>query len=91
MQLVAVPLFSRDMAVEAYMFRYLKENNLFSSAQAINIFDGASHSVALETLDLVGLEAFTLGNPLFIPINEIQLLGNLQLQCREPAEKIVFV
>jgi len=91
MQIVAVPLFNKDMMVEAYMFRYLKENNLFSKAQATNIFDGASHSEALETLDYVGLEAFTLGKPLFIPINDIMLMGSLEKQCKEPPEKLIFV
>lgn len=91
MQIVAVPLFDQNMSVEAYMFRYLKQNNLFSTAQAISVFDGASHSVALETLSEVGLEAFTLGKPLFVPINYIMLLGNLHLQCKEPPDKIIFV
>jgi len=91
MQIVAVPLYNRDMTVEAYMFRDLKENNLFSSAQAINLFDGAATSEPLRILDSVGLDAFTLGKPIFIPIKEVLLMGNPQLQCKVPADKIVFV
>lgn len=91
MQIVAVPLFDQEMAVGAYMFRFLKQNNLFSAAQAISVFDGASQSEALETLDMVGLDTFTLGKPLFIPITYIMLLGNLHLQCKEPADRIIFV
>lgn len=91
MQIVAVPLFSRDMAVEAYIFRYLKENNLFSRAQATKIFDGASKSEALEILSEVGLDAFTLGKPLFIPISDLMLLGNLHLQCKVAPNSIIFV
>lgn len=91
MQIVAVPLFNRDMMVNAYMFRDLKSNNLFSTAQATNLFDGAAQSPSLEILNLVGLDAFTMGKPLFIPITDIMLLGQLQNQCREPAHKIIFV
>lgn len=91
MQIVAVPLFNREMVVEAYIFRYMKENNLFSTAQALNVFDGATYLDAFETLNMIGLEAFTLGKPLFIPINDLMLLGDLSSQCQEPPEKIIFV
>lgn len=91
MQIVAVPLFDQEKAVSAYIFRYLKSNNLFSTAQATSLFDGASRSEALDVLDLVGLEAFTLGKPLFIPIGELMLLGDLNSQCKQPPEQIIFV
>ncbi len=91
MQTVAVPLFNRNMEEEAYIFRDLKENLLFSKAQALNLFDGATYCETLGVLDKVGLDAFTLGKPVFVPISEINLMGNLPSQCREPAEKIIFV
>ncbi|MCL2034116.1 MAG: HDOD domain-containing protein [Oscillospiraceae bacterium] len=91
MQIVAIPLFNKDMGEEAYVFRELKENILFSTAQALNLFDGASTSETLRVLDKVGLDAFTMGKQIFVPINEVALMGNLSAQCKEPSDKIIFV
>lgn len=91
MQIVAVPLYNKDMEVTAYMLRDFKENVLFSTSQAINVFDGASQSESMEILNNMGLDAFTMGKQIFIPIREILLMGNLQLQCKIPPEKVIFV
>ena len=91
MQIVAIPLFNKEMGAEAYIFRDFKNNLLFSQAQAIGQFDGASKVESLRVLDEVGLDSFTLGKPIFVPIQEVALMGNLPTQCRESAEKIVFV
>ncbi len=91
MQIVAVPLYNRNMGEEAYIFRDLKANNLFSTSQALNLFDGGAQCESLDVLDKIGLDAFTLGRPIFVPIVEINLIGNLAAQCRELAGKIVFV
>lgn len=91
MQIASIPLFDRDMAVESYLFRYRKGNDLFSTAQATGIFDNASRSLALETINLVGLDAFTLGRELFVPVSPIALLGDLGAQCQQPPEKIIFL
>ena len=91
MHMVSVPLFDQNQTTQAYMFRCLKENNLFSVSQATGLFDGASNSEALEMLDKVGLEAFTLGKPLFVPIEDYMLLGHLEKQCHEPPDKIIFL
>ena len=89
-QIVTIPLFDVNMAVQSYLFRYRQGNDLFSTTQATNVFDGASHSVALETLNLVGLDAFTLGKPLFVPITAIHLLGDLANHCSAPPENVIF-
>ncbi len=91
MQLVAVPLYNRDMGEEAYIFRDLKANSLFSTFQALNRFDGGARCESLAVLEQVGLDAFTLGRPIFVPIAEINLIGNLAAQCGESPDKIVFV
>lgn len=91
MHMVAVPLFDQNLLAQAYMVRCLKGNILFSAAQATGIFDGASNSQALEMLSEVGIEAFTLGKPLFVPIEDYMLLGSLENQCKEPPEKIIFL
>ncbi len=91
MQLVAVPLYNRNMGEEAYIFRDLKSNNLYSTFQALNRFDGGAQCESLEMLEKVGLDAYTLGRPIFIPIVEINLIGNIAAQCSVPPEKIIFV
>lgn len=91
LQVVPVPLFNRDMAVEAYLFRYQRGNNLFSINQLTSAFDGGSNSPLLEVLNLVGVDAFTLGKPIFVPIKNVMLFGDLQAQCAEPPENIVFL
>lgn len=91
MQIVAVPLFNQSMVEEAYIFRELKENLLISTLHTYNLFDGATYCESLSILARVGLETFTLGKPIFVPIREINLVGNLPAQCREPANKVIFV
>lgn len=91
MQIVSVPLFDANMAVEACLLRYRKGNELFSTTQITNIFDGISHSDVLETLNYVGLDAFTIGKPIFVPVNSILLLNNLARQCDQPPEKVIFL
>jgi len=91
MQIAAVPLFNKNMIVDAYIFRYRKGNDLFSRSQATGIFDGANRSAALEILNQIGLDALTLGKTIFVPINYIMLLSNLAGQCKQPPEKVVFL
>ena len=91
MQVVAVPLFNNAMSSEAYIFRYRRGNDLFSRSQTTGMFDGANRSASLEMLNKIGLDAFTLGKPIFVPINYIMLLGDLAGQCKQPANKVVFL
>lgn len=91
MQIVAVPLFDDRMEVNSYIFRYMEKNVLFSTTQAISAFDGGARSEALRILELVGLKTFTLDKPLFIPIKELNLLGDLRSQCTQDAQLITFV
>lgn len=91
MQIVAVPLFDADMNVESFMFRYRIGNDLFSSTQATSVFDSVGRSPVLDTLKVVGLEAFTLGKNIFVPISHITLLGDLDSQCNEPPGRVIFL
>ena len=91
MQMVLVPLYDKHMVVQVYLFCYQTGNNLFSTTQATNVFDGGSRSMALEAINRVGLEALTLNKPIVVPINYIMLLGNLAVQCNCPPEKVLFL
>lgn len=90
--IVPVPLFDKDMAVEAYYFRYQKGNDYVTTAlQSTAVFDGATFSPPLETLNMVGIEAFTVDQPIIVPVSSVALLGDLSAQCSQPPERIIFL
>jgi EAL and modified HD-GYP domain-containing signal transduction protein len=88
---VPVPLFSEDNAVEAYMFRYSKGNDLLSAAKEGIHFDGAMHSPLLSMMRVVGLDALTMGKRIFVPVSRLMLMTRLEDVCEEPPEKIIFL
>jgi EAL and modified HD-GYP domain-containing signal transduction protein len=88
---VPVPLFSEENTVEAYMFRYSKGNDLLSAAKEGIHFDGAMHSPLLEMLRVVGLDALTMGKPIFIPVSRLMLMTSLEKVCDEPPDKLIFL
>ena len=88
---VGVPLFDKDMAVKAYTFCYQEGNSLLRPNQAEREFDGATLSPLLATLNSVGIDALTMGLPIFVPANRFMLMANLAAQCRVPPENVVFV
>ncbi|MDL2248874.1 HDOD domain-containing protein, partial [Tyzzerella sp. OttesenSCG-928-J15] len=51
----------------------------------------ANHSMAMDVIRKIGLAALTGGLPLFIPINNIALLMDIENQCSADPENIVFV
>jgi EAL and modified HD-GYP domain-containing signal transduction protein len=88
--IVPVPLFNNDIAVEAYYFRNRKGNNLLEGTGTSQL-DGAMVSPPLEMLNMVSMEALTMGKPIFVPITRYMLLGNLEQQSHQPADKIIFL
>jgi len=54
-------------------------------------FDAVINLPCLELLEKVGLNGFTNGNPLFVPINMFTLLSDVTRQCTQPPDKIVFL
>jgi len=88
---VPVPLFDKNMAVEAYYFRYQEGNGLIRANQATNVFDGVVLSPLLATLNIAGTDAFAMSKPVFVPVNHLMLMANLHDQCKELPEKVVFV
>jgi EAL and modified HD-GYP domain-containing signal transduction protein len=90
--IVPIPLFNADMVVDAYYFRYQKGNDYITTAlQSTALFDGATLSPPLETLNTVGIDAFSIGQPIVVPVGGLALLGNLDSQCEQPPEKIIFL
>jgi len=79
------------MAVHAYFLQYQEGNVLLSPNQAEREFDGAALSPLLATLNTVGIEAFTMNLPIFVPVGSLALMANLAGQCKVPPEKVIFV
>lgn len=88
--IIPKPMFNSEMAVMSYCFRYQKENALINN-NMVKDLDGAMNSPCMEVLKMVGLEAVTIGLPIFVPINKFSLLADLENQCNEPPEKVVFL
>lgn len=89
--IVPVPIFSRDIAVEAYMFRYHSGNDILESRRGASRFDGVMNSAPLQMLNTVDVETFTMGKPLFVPVTSYMMLADLDRQCSQPPEKVVFL
>ena len=76
---IPVPIFDQNLAVEAYYFRFQRaENPIIFDQKLTHALDGNIDSKLFELLDEVGLEPFTTGKPIFVPISNINLLGGLQ-------------
>lgn len=86
-----VPFFDKNMAVSAYFMLYQEENALLRANQTEREHDSAAISPLLVTLGKVGIDAFTMGLPIFVPVGGLTLLANLAGQCKVPPEKVVFV
>lgn len=89
--IVPVPLFNNLLNVEAYFFRFQKGDELLLAGQNSAVLDGAMNSPLLDVVKKIGLEALTTGKPIFVPINDMALLVNLETQCDEDPHKVVFV
>jgi EAL and modified HD-GYP domain-containing signal transduction protein len=91
--IVPVPLFDQDITVEAYYFRHQKGNDILDVARrgVGGELDGAMISPPLEMLNTIGIEAFTMGKPIFIPISPFMALTRLELQTQQPPDKIIFL
>ncbi|MDR2909438.1 MAG: HDOD domain-containing protein [Oscillospiraceae bacterium] len=88
---VPVPFFDKNMMVQAYYLRCQEGNGLFEANQAEREFDGAMLSPLLATLNAVGVDAYTMGKPIFVPVNGLMMLTDLAAQCRQPSDRVIFV
>lgn len=88
--IIPKPVLNNKLAVISYCFRYQKGNELLEG-QSSQVLDGVMNSPCMEVLSLVGINAITNGQPIFVPINKFLLLTNVEQQCHEPPEKIIFL
>ncbi|MCL2873828.1 MAG: HDOD domain-containing protein [Defluviitaleaceae bacterium] len=88
--IIPKPVLNNQMEVIAYCFRYKRVNANFFE-QPMYAFDDAASPLCLSLLNSVGLEGFTNGIQTFVPINKLSLLTDIENQCSEPPEKIIFL
>ena len=89
--IVPVPMFSKDVAVEAYLFRYQESDDILEPGCRLSRLDGVMNSPPLHMLKFVSLDTFTLGKPVFVPVTNYMLLADLHRQCAQKPEQIVFL
>jgi len=88
---VAVPLFNADMSVEMYNLHYKNANKLFGISDDHSALDGIMNSPGLDMINEVGLEPFTGGKPIVMPVNKFMLISDFTSGCVIPHELMVFL
>ncbi len=89
--IVAVPLFTADMAVDSYRMIYRKADRLLGTDDNFSMFEGAMVSPGIELINEVGLEPFTGGKRIFVEMNHFLLLARAPFECRIPFESFICV
>jgi len=89
--IVPVPIFDTAMAVSSYAIRYQRGNDLLPLNQTANLLDGAMTSPLLETINVTGIDALSMGKPVFIPISPYHLLGNLETNFEVYKDTVIFL
>ena len=89
--IVAVPFFNSEVAVVAYELRYQCCEKLFGMSQSYDAIDVMLNSPGLDLLDMVGLEPFTGGRPIFIPVNKYNLLTDFHLSMTIDHDKVTCI
>lgn len=87
---IPVPLFDKDIAVNSYYFRYLKGENLLLFNQAPYHLGGGINSELIEILNDIGLESFTNGKPIFVPITNLHLISDMYKISKTPPQNVIL-
>ncbi|MCL1996920.1 MAG: HDOD domain-containing protein [Defluviitaleaceae bacterium] len=88
--LVPVPVFDKTMAVDSYCFMFKSSDNLIIGDQGSGVLDGAVNPKLLEILDEIGIDTFTLGEPGFLSISNVALLGDFYQRFENLREHLVI-
>ena len=71
---VAVPLFDANMEVRCYRLRFQEDENTYGFVNDSAMNADPTHAPGLEMLNIIGIEPFTGGKPIFVDINQFELL-----------------
>ena len=89
--IVPKPVLSSNLAILSYCFRYQRGDHYLADQYPARLFDGIVNLPCLTVLEDIGLEGFTNGFPLFVPLNQFTLLSDVTLQCTQPPDKVIFL
>ena len=89
--IVPKPVLNENLAVMSYCFRYQRGGDYLADQYAARMFDGIVNLPCLTVLEDIGIEGFTNGIPLFVPLNQFTLLSDVTLQCTQPPDKVIFL
>ncbi|MCL1924879.1 MAG: HDOD domain-containing protein [Defluviitaleaceae bacterium] len=88
MMILSSPIFSEDMSVYGYRFANKKCADLLAFRAVSNLSRDAVNPKMLSIIEEIGLNALTNNLPIFISINPITLMANLDFKI--PTEKVIF-
>jgi len=90
--IIPKPVLDNELAIMSYCFRFQRGGEFLEGGQhPARRFEGVINLPCLTVLEEVGLNGFTNGMPLFVPLNKFALLSDVSLQCTQPPDKIVFL
>ena len=84
-------MFNAGMYVEMYNLHYRNSDKLFGIHDDHSALDGIMNSPGLDMLNEVGIEPFTGGKPIILPVNKFMLISDFTAGCAIPPELMVFV
>ncbi|MDL2218117.1 HDOD domain-containing protein [Christensenellaceae bacterium OttesenSCG-928-M15] len=89
--IVAVPLFDKDMVVQAYKLETHNSDQLLGMAQSHMQLGESLLSRGLDLVEKIGVEPLTAGKPLFVDVNQYQLMMDIPACMSLPFHKLVCV
>ncbi|MCL1997214.1 MAG: HDOD domain-containing protein [Turicibacter sp.] len=91
LMIVPKPILQSDFSLMSYCFRYRRGDEYLADQYMARLYDGIVNLPCLKLLEDIGLDGFTNGFPLFVPLNQFTLLSDVTLQCTQPPDKIIFL
>ncbi len=88
--IVPKPVLDVESQVCFYCFRFKRADEIVSG-QPYRAYDGAMSSPCFDVLNMAGLNAFSNGLPMFVPLSPITVLMDIENQCKEPHDKLIFL
>lgn len=89
--IVAVPLFNADMTVTAYRLSDRNGEKLFGTMDDFREFSDSLQTPGLELVEKLGIEPFAGNAPLFVDVNQFQLLMGIPANMNLAVDKLVCV
>ena len=89
--IAAIPLFNSVMQVEAYRLRDKSCERILGTAHDFQSFGDALLTRNLDIVEQIGVDVFTGGKPLFVDLNQYQLLMDVPTNKNIPPNQLVCV